>query len=125
MTTIVLSEPMEADIEIYRGDSGEFKMQLSENQGTEEEPDYQPIDISDATWLGQIKHKADDTDVITSFDFVLDPDDSDNATMIVSITSDNSALLSKPLHYDIEMNRGGKKATLMTGAILLTKDVSR
>lgn len=112
---ITLSDPLHADLVSYRGDSGRMRLSFSE--------DEDPIDVSAAEWLAQIKQKADDTEEITHFD--IENVIGDTASVDVILTSEHSALLNKNCVYDIQMGLTGPVSTVMSGAMLITKDVSR
>lgn len=112
---LTLSDPLEADLIVYRGDSGQFRISVSDDSG--------PIDISDAEWAGDIKAKQDDVVAITSFDFV--PVVGDTSSVDVMLPAINSALINKDSRYDVQMTRGSEIATLMFGSIKVTKDVTR
>jgi hypothetical protein len=114
--SITLSQPIKIDLKVYRGDSGRFRV-------TVRDPSGNPIDISTATFDGDIRVKATDVATITSFDIV--PVAGDPASIDVMLSSTNSALLTGPCVYDIEMTLSGLVTTLVTGNIVVTQDVSR
>lgn len=113
---IVLSGPKEVNINIYRGDSGSFRITMTGPLGT-------PIDISGATWDGDIRLKATDPNPITSFDFV--PVIGEPQSVDVVLPSDKAELLSGKLVYDVEMRDGTSVTTLIFGQIVAEQDVSR
>jgi hypothetical protein len=113
---IVLSAPLKVDLAVYKGDSGQFRITVTEPDGT-------PIDLTGAAWDGDIRVKANDTTVVTNFDIV--PVAGDPSSIDVFLPADNSELLTNPLVYDIEMRQGTLVTTLVYGSINVTQDVSR
>jgi hypothetical protein len=113
---IVLSSPKEVNINVYRGDSGSFRITMTGPLGT-------PIDISGATWDGDIRLKATDPDAITSFDFV--PVAGDTSSVDVLLPADKAELLSGKYVYDVEMREGDAVTTLVFGQLVAEADVSR
>jgi hypothetical protein len=113
---VVLSGPLKVDLAVYRGDSGQFKITVSDYLGA-------PADVSTATWVGEIRDKTDDTIVVTTFDIT--PTPGDTASVDVKLTPVKSALLNSACVYDIQMTLSGNVTTLVNGAITVTADVSR
>ena len=113
---IVLSSPKEVNINVYRGDSGSFRITMTGPLGV-------PIDISAATWDGDIRLKAVDTTPITSFDFV--PVAGDTSSVDVFLPADKAELLSGKYVYDVEMREGTSVTTLIFGSLVAEADVSR
>lgn len=113
---IVLSAPKEVNINVYRGDSGSFRITMSGPLGV-------PIDISGATWDGDIRAKAVDVAPVTSFDFV--PVVGDTSSVDVFLPADKAELLSGKYVYDVEMRNGDAVTTLIFGALVAEQDVSR
>jgi hypothetical protein len=115
-STLILSSPMKVDLAVYRGDSGQFRITITDPFGV-------PIDLSTATWDGDIRIKAVDVDPVTTFDIAVAVDDP--SAVDVSLPADKSELLSGVLVYDIEMREGESVTTLIYGTISVTQDVSR
>ena len=116
-SVIILSAPMKVDLAVYRGDSGQFRI-------TVEDPAGNPVDLSGATWDGDIRVKAVDVDPIVSFDIV--PVAGDPSSIDVFLSAENSELLTPySLVYDIEMRESEYVSTLIYGNITVTQDVSR
>lgn len=113
---IVLSQPMKVDLSVYKGDSGQFRITVSDNFGS-------PVDLTGATWDGDIRVKAIDTTLITSFDIT--PTPGDISSIDVSLPASKSELLIGSCVYDIEMREGEVVTTLIYGTISVTQDVSR
>lgn len=115
--SIVLSAPKEVDINIYRGDSGSFRITMTTSLGA-------PVDISQAVWDGDIRTKTSDPDPVTGFDFT--PVEGDTSSVDISLPAEKSELLSNSKYvYDIEMRIDDSVTTLIFGSILASQDVSR
>lgn len=115
-SAIVLSSPQKVDITIYQGDSGSFRITMTGPLGT-------PVDISGATWDGDIRRKTTDVDPVTTFDFVLV--DGDTSSIDVVLSPEKAELLTGKYVYDIEMREAGAVTTLISGQIVAEEDVSR
>jgi hypothetical protein len=113
---IVLSAPLKVDLSVYRGDSGGFRISVKDNLNA-------PVNVSTATWDGDIRLTAVAPTVLTSFTIV--PVSGDTSSVDVELSPASSALLSANCVYDIEMTLNGKVTTLIYGAIAVTQDVSR
>jgi hypothetical protein len=113
---VTLSGPMKVDLAVYRGDSGQFKITVSDYTGV-------PADLTGATWIGEIRDKADDTVVLTTFDIT--PTAGDTASIDVKLPPAKSELLNSNCIYDIEMTLNAAVTTLVNGGITVTNDVSR
>jgi hypothetical protein len=114
-SNLMLSGPMKVDLSIYRGDTGSFRITVTDSVGA-------PVDMTGATWDGDIRTKVGDP-VITNFDIV--PVAGDSSSIDVSLTSVKSEMLSGTCVYDIEMRLGTVVSTLIQGTITVTPDVSR
>jgi hypothetical protein len=114
--SIVLSEPLNVDLAVYRGDSGTFRISVKDAAAA-------PVNISSATWDADIRSNAASTSVITNF--VLTPVGGDTSSIDVVLTAANSELLPSNCVYDVQMTLGGKVTTLVYGDITVTIDVSR
>jgi hypothetical protein len=102
---------------VYRGDSGRFRITVTE-------PDeVTPVDVSLATWDADIRVKPTDTTALTSFDIT--PVSGDVSSIDVMLPPDKSILLNTNCVYDIEMTLAGKVFTIIGGKITVTQDVSR
>lgn len=115
-SSIVLSQPMKVDLSVYRGDSGGFRITVIDPVGM-------PVDLTGASWDGDIRIKAADTTLVTSF--VITPVPGDPASIDISLTADSSELLNGVMVYDIEMREGETVTTLIYGSISVMQDVSR
>ena len=113
-TDVVISDPLPVDIYIYRGDSGRFRVAVTDAAGN-------PLDISAATWDCDVRSTADAVDVIVT----LDVNPIDVNTVEVVIDSLTSALLIDQSVWDLEMTLTGEVTTLMAGTVHVHKDVSR
>lgn len=115
---IPLSGPVNVDLSVYRGDSGAFRITV-----TDSNTPPQPIDISAATWDADIRATPPALDVITRFDVI--PVVGDTSSVDVVLTHENSELLDADCVYDVEMRIGESVSTLMYGTIFVITDVSR
>jgi hypothetical protein len=113
---IVFSDPVEIDMLVYRGDSGRFRVSVSTPDGT-------PMDITAATWDCDIRSTVDAADVMATLDVTLVPVTID--TIEVVLTAVQSEGLAKDGVWDLEMTLGIEVQTLIRGAVLVRKDVSR
>lgn len=115
--TVELSGPMEVDLSVYRGDTGRFRITVTDDL-------LQPVDISGATWDADIRASATSPTVLTSFD--VEPVDGDTSSVDVILDETKADLLTVgTLVYDVEMRLAGEVVTLVTGKITVTQDVSR
>lgn len=117
MAALTLSEPTVVDLKVYRGDSGRFRITVTEPDGVT------PVDVSLATWDGDIKLKATDATEITTFDIT--PVSGDVSSVDIELPAIKSILLDNNCVYDIEMTLAGDVRTIITGKITVTQDVSR
>jgi hypothetical protein len=114
---VVLSSPMKVDLAVYRGDTGQFRITVSDPNGN-------PVDITGYTWDGDIRSKANDPTVITNF--TITPVSGDPASIDVALSLASADLLVPgTLVYDIEMRKPNIVMTLIYGNITVTQDVSR
>ena len=115
--TVELSGPMEVDLSIYRGDTGRFRITVTNE-------DLSPVDLSGAEWDADIRPNANSLTIITNFLVV--PVDGDSSSVDVILDETNADLLpSGNLVYDVEMRLNGEIVTLVRGSITVTQDVSR
>jgi hypothetical protein len=115
--SITLSLPKKVDITVYQGDSGSFRITMTGPLGA-------PIDISGASWDGDIRLKASDASPITGFTF--EPVVGDPSSVDVILSAESSELFTASKYvYDIEMREGDLVTTLIYGTILAEQDVSR
>ena len=115
-SSISLSGPLKVDLSVYRGDSGRFRITVTDIAGN-------PVDVSAATWDADIRLKADDADTIGNF--VIVPDATDTSSIDVELPADLSGTLPQNCTYDVEMRMGTDVKTLVCGNITVTQDVSR
>lgn len=115
--TLVLSSPMEVDLELYKGDTGKFRVTFKNENGT-------PINVSTATWDADIRVNAADAATVASF--TVTPVGGDTSSIDVSLTNVLSATLPLGnLFYDLQMTLAGVVTTLIYGAVIVKQDVSR
>jgi hypothetical protein len=113
---LTLSKPLAVDLIVYRGDTGLFRITVANS-------DLSPHPVLDATWDADIRVSADDPTVITSM--TVSPTPGDTSSVDVTLTAAMSRLITESAVYDVEMTQGGIVTTLIAGAVVLTKDVSR
>lgn len=117
-TLLVLSSPMEVDLALYKGDTGKFRITVTDDLGA-------PVNISSATWDADIRVNAEDSGNPVA-NFTVTPVGGDTSSVDVSISAVNSASLSVTSYvYDIQMTLSGNVNTLLHGALIVTQDVSR
>lgn len=116
-SVVVLSAPTKVDLAAYRGDTGQFRITVTDTGGN-------PVDLSGSTWDGDIRVKANDPTVVTSF--TITPVAGDTSSIDVILSATESELLTPgTLVYDIEMRKVGAVTTLIYGNLVVTQDVSR
>jgi hypothetical protein len=117
-----ISDPQEVTIQAFRGDAGSFRIAI-ETIVDEETEETAPLDISEATWLGQIRETEDSTEVLASFDFTLV--EGEINMVDVKLTGEAAEVLLKKQRYDIQMTLSGDPHTVIYGKLLAGKDTSR
>jgi len=110
---IKFSQPQQLDLNIYRGDSGRFRVTVVDDQGL-------PYDVSDALWDCDIRPDVDGSLVTSLTVTQVDP-----ATIDISLSAAQSAALTGNGVWDLEMSLNGEVTTLLVGRVVVTKDVSR
>ena len=115
---VVLSSPVKVDLAIYKGDTGSFKITVTDEDGA-------PVNISGHTFDGDIRLTPESVSPVTTF--TITPVGGDTSSIDVLLTATNSNLLTDdaPYYYDIEMKLGAVVTTLVGGLIYVTQDVSR
>lgn len=113
---ITLSDPLDVDLIVYRGDTGVFRLTVANGDGSAHS-------VVDATWDADVRASADDTTVLTTM--IVSPVPADPASVDVTLTAAMSALINDTAVYDVQMTQGGIVTTLVAGRVVLTKDVSR
>lgn len=114
--SVILSKPFKVDITVYRGDSGSFQINVKDD-------DDNPIDISGASWDADIRVKDKDPTIVTSFD--IEPVVGSPSSILINLTAEHSALLTRNCVYDVQMTLDGVVTTLIAGELIVTLDVSR
>lgn len=113
-TDIVISDPLPVDLYVYRGDSGRFRVSITD-------PDGGPLDVSAATWDCDVRSAYDAEPAIVT----LDVNPIDASTVEVVLDALSSALLVDQSVWDLEMTLNGEVQTLLAGVVHVHKDVSR
>ena len=117
-TLLVLSSPMEVDLALYKGDTGKFRITVTDDLGA-------PINISTATWDADIRVNAADAGAPVA-NFTVTPVGGDTSSVDVAISAVSSAALAvTSYYYDIQMTLSTIVTTLMHGQVIVTQDVSR
>lgn len=114
-TNVTLSAPLAVDLVVYQGDSGSFRVTITDDLGA-------PFDVSAATWLAQVRPILSDPPTTT---LDVTPVVGDPSSVDVALSSTKSALITGNSVWDLQMTLAGEVTTLMGGAVRLTKDVSR
>ena len=115
---LVLSAPMQVDLAIYKGDTGKFRITVTDDAGA-------PVNISTATWDGDIRVNAADAGTPVA-SFTVTPVGGDTSSVDVSITAVLTAAFTLPTYfYDLQMTLSGVVTTLMNGSVIVSQDVSR
>lgn len=116
LAPVCFTQPGSLDLCVYRGDSGRIRVRLTDPLGA-------PIDVSAATWDCDFRSTFDDTTVLCSPDIEAVPGQT-NAVDIV-LAPAMSAALDVDCVWDLEMTLSGEVTTVLSGKVLVTKDVSR
>lgn len=115
---LVLSSPMQVDLALYKGDTGKFRITVTDDAGA-------PVNISGATWDADIRINAADAGTPVA-NFTITPVVGDTSSADVSIAAAvTSALAVTTYFYDLQMTLSGVVTTLMNGSVIVTQDVSR
>ena len=113
--SIVFSDPLLVDLVVYRGDSGRFRVHVTNPDGT-------PLDITTATWDCDIRAAEDTEPPMATLD--VNPVAGQIDTVEVVLDAATSALLTDGV-WDLEMTLNGEVQTLLKGKVVVVKDVSR
>jgi hypothetical protein len=124
--SVALSDPAELDIVGYRGDSGQFRVTVTQGGS--------PLDVSAAEWDCDVRSTPDGPVLAT---LTVTPVVGTTNAVDVILPADQSALITGSdapdaevatefiAAWDLEMTLSGKTTTLLRGSITMTKDVSR
>jgi hypothetical protein len=112
---IVIGDPDHADLIVYRGDTGRFRVNVTDSAGT-------PLDVSAAVFDCDIRLTPDSGNTITSL--TVTPVAGTPSAVDVTVTADQARLLDDGV-WDLEMTLAGEVITLLAGAVIVTDDVSR
>jgi hypothetical protein len=115
--TLTMSQPSPVDLVIYRGDTGAFRVTVTDTTGA-------AVDVSGATWDCDIRSAADDEAVMTSL--TVTPVAQQLSQVDVALGAAASAALSAgSAVWDLEMTMDGQVTTLLAGVVTIIGDVSR
>lgn len=113
---VTLSDPQRTNLNVYRGDTGIFRIEVSD-------ADMNPVNITAGTFDGDIRTAVDSAQILASF--AITPTVGDVSSIDCLLTAEESEKLDANCVYDIEMTLNGVVTTLLQGDIIITKDVSR
>jgi hypothetical protein len=113
---VALSQPMQVDLVVYRGDSGTMRVTVTTIGGV-------PVDISGATWDCDIRTSVDDPTTVANM--TVTPVAGTVQSVDVFLTALNSAQLDDSYVWDLQMTLAGEVKTLLAGTVTVVKDVSR
>lgn len=109
--------PAKLNYRIVRGD--DFADQVTIKEG---DPSA-AVDVSARTYTAQVRASADATDIIASF--VIDMTSAASGVVGYSIADTITDDLSGSYVWDLQQDTGGAIRTLMGGAFVVDKDVTR
>jgi len=105
------------NISIYKGDTYTHEISIRDSSNT-------AINISDRTYVAQIKRSSGASDSVISFTSTIT--DAANGVLQISLTSaQTSELQSGVYKYDLQETNGSNVLTLMTGNATITGDITR
>lgn len=113
---VALSQPMEVDLIVYRGDTGQMRVTVTTTDGS-------PVDISAATWDCDIRVSADDPTTVANL--TVTPVSGTPESVDVFLPANESADLDDTYVWDLQMTLAGEVKTLLAGTVTVVKDVSR
>jgi len=115
---ICLSEPATLDLCVHRGDSGRFRVTVTD-------PDGLPVDVSAGTWDCDIRRTPDDP-VLTATMQVTPVAGTTNAVDVILSAAESTKLTPGiAFVWDLELTLGTEVMTLLRGGFQVTPDVSR
>lgn len=112
-----LSRPLRYDMCVYRGDSGAFRVTVTDSDGN-------PVNVSAATWDADIRERHDESE-LASLTVIPVPGQPSQVDVVLSAAASASLPVGGPWVWDLEMTLGGTVQTLIGGQVTVTADVSR
>ena len=112
---IVIGDPDHADLIVYRGDTGRFRVNVTDSTGT-------PLDVSGAVFDCDVR--LDPLDPTPMVSLTVTPVAGTPSAIDITISAAISAQLQTGV-WDLEMTFAGEVITLLAGAVTVTADVSR
>jgi hypothetical protein len=102
-------------LKLYRGDTFSFRLTLNAGNTA--------YDITNHTFICQIKEKGKSTVVATLNSTI---EDANDGILLLTLPASESSKLvgGRKYVYDIEMNNAGNKQTIVNGPIIVVSDVS-
>lgn len=113
---VCFTKPGSVDLCVYRGDSGRVRVRVTDADGL-------PLDVTAATWDCDFRSLADDPVVLCSP--TIEPVVGVTNAIDVVLTPEMSSALNSDCVWDLEMTMAGEVTTVLSGRVLVTKDVSR
>jgi len=105
------------NISIYKGDTYTHEVTLKDASNA-------AIDITDRTYLAQIRRSASSADIVLTFTSTIT--NASGGVLQLSLTSAQTTNLQAGTYtYDLQETNGSNVLTLMYGSITVTGDVSR
>lgn len=116
--TIRIGEPATCHLIVYRGDSGRFRVTVTNADGT-------AADVSTGTWDADIREQAEAVQPMASLTMSPVENRPDQIDVILSATTSASLRPGGPWYWDLELTMGGEVQTLLAGNVTVRADVSR
>lgn len=114
--------PVSKNISLYQGDSFDMKLRLRSMDSLGQPSN--PIDLTGATAIAQIRDTAAASSVLTSFTITI-PTSTEVGMVYLSLSPTQTASLTKGV-YDLQITFADNSVrTLLAGSITVTPDVSR
>jgi hypothetical protein len=116
---LVLSQPLPYDMVVYRGDTGRFRVTVTDPEGL-------PVDVALATWDCEVRASHDAATPLAVLDVTPVPG-TPSAVDVVLDPADSALLAatSPPPVWDLQMTLDGTVQTLLAGKVCVSRDVSR
>ena len=116
LDTVCFSQPTKLDLCAYRGDSGRFRVTITDDAGV-------PIDVSAAVWDADVRATYDDP--LTIMSLLVEPVAGTPSAVDVILSAGDSADLPAEAVWDLQMTLGAEVTTILAGKLTTTLDVSR
>lgn len=102
-------------LKLYKGDTFAFRLTLSAQN--------ENYDISDYTFISQVKEKGKSTKIA---EFTCTVEDGPAGQLLIVLPASESSKLnaSKKYEYDVQMDNDGVISTILNGPIIVVREVS-